>query len=313
MTVPQLHAMANQDRVRKETLIEYGFRLPSAIDNRPLTFEEFEERINQVIYVSATPAKEERKKALRQAQGKASKKYIVEQLIRPTGLLEPSIEIRPIRNQAQDLIEEVKKGVAKKQRTLVLTLTKRLAEALSDYLAESGIKTQWLHAEVKTLERPQILKDLREGKYDVLVGINLLREGLDLPEVALVAILDADKEGFLRSETTLIQTMGRAARHQEGHVILYADKITKSMKAAIKEVKRRRKIQMEYNKKYKIIPRPIIKEVREWPFAKKEAISSEFWLIRDEKLLEKEMKEAVKNLDFERAAEIRDLIKKLKT
>ena len=305
MTIPQLRAMAIQDRARKETLIEYGFRLPSAIDNRPLTYKEFEERAQQIVYVSATPAEEERKKA--------TKKYIVEQLIRPTGLLEPSVEIRPTKNQVKDLIEEIKKRIAKKQRILVLTLTKRLAEALSDYLAEEGIKTQWLHSEVKTLERPQILKDLREGKYDVLVGINLLREGLDLPEVALVAILDADKEGFLRSETTLIQTMGRAARHQEGHVILYADKITKSMRAAINEVKRRRKIQQEYNKKYKIIPKPIFKEIRDWPFALKEReIASEFWMIRDKKLLEEEMREAAKNLDFERAAEIRDLIKKIK-
>ena len=327
MTLPQIHAMANQDRARKETLIEYGFRLPSAIDNRPLTFKEFEEGVSQLIYVSATPAEEEREKTLRQAQGKAGKEYIVEQLIRPTGLLEPSIEIRPIhppkfskgkfrraRNQVKDLVEEIKKRVKKKQRTLVLTLTKRLAEALAEYLSEEGISCQWLHSEVKTLERPQILKDLREGKYDVLVGINLLREGLDLPEVALIAILDADKEGFLRSETTLIQTMGRAARHLEGHVILYADKITKSMAAAIKEVKRRRKIQLEYNKKHKITPQPIIKPIREWPFARREKESAvEFWMIRDKELLEKEMKEAAKNLDFERAAEIRDLIKDLKS
>ena len=187
-----------------------------------------------------------------------------------------------------------------------------MAEALSDYLIENGIKTQWLHAEVKTLERPQILKDLREGKYDVLVGINLLREGLDLPEVALVAILDADKEGFLRNETTLIQTMGRAARHQKGQVILYGDKITKSMKAAINEIRRRRKIQSEYNKTHNITPKPIVKEIREWPFAKKEEILSEFWAVQDIKLLEKEMKIAAKNLDFERAAEIRNLIRKLK-
>jgi len=306
MTLPQLHAMANQDRARKETLIEYGFRLPSAIDNRPLTFKEFEEKINQIIYVSATPAEEERRKA--------RKKYIVEQLIRPTGLLEPSIEMRPTKNQVKDLIEEIKKRVEKKQRTLVLTLTKRLAEALSDYLAEEGVASQWLHSEVKTLERPQVLKNLREGKYDVLVGINLLREGLDLPEVALVAILDADKEGFLRSETTLIQTMGRAARHLEGHVILYADKITKSMGAAMEEIKRRRKIQEVYNKEHKITPRPIIKEIREWPFVSKEKeVTSEFWMIRDKKLLEKEMKEAAKNLDFERAAEIRDLILQLRS
>ena len=306
MTLPQLHAMANQDRARKKTLIEYGFRLPSAIDNRPLTFEEFEERINQVIYVSATPSEEERKKA--------TKKYIVEQLVRPTGLLEPSIEVRPIKNQVRDLIEEIRKRTQKRQRALVLTLTKRLAEALAEYLADEGISCQWLHSEVKTLERPQILKDLREGKYDVLVGINLLREGLDLPEVALIAILDADKEGFLRSETTLIQTMGRAARHPEGHCILYADKITKSMKAAIKEIKRRRKIQLEYNKRQGIVPKPIIKAIRDWPFATREKeITSEFWMIRDEKILEKEMKEAARNLDFERAAEIRDLIKKIKS
>jgi excinuclease ABC subunit B len=329
-TLSQLHAMANQDRARKKTLIEYGFRLPSAIDNRPLTYEEFEKKINQVVYVSATPSEEERKKA--------GKKYTVEQLIRPTGLLEPSIEIRPIhphtkrglissssakgagtrsgvgaRNQVQDLISEIKERIKKKERVLALTLTKRLAEALADYLIEEGISCQWLHSEVKTLERPQILKDLRLGKYDVLVGINLLREGLDLPEVALVAILDADKEGFLRSETTLIQTMGRAARHLDGHVILYADKITKSMAAAMKEIKRRRKIQEKYNKIHKITPKPIVKGVREWSFGRKEKeIFSEFWMVRDKKLLEKEMKEAARNLDFERAAEIRDLIKGIK-
>jgi len=305
MTLPQLRAMANQDRARKNTLIEYGFRLPSAIDNRPLTFEEFEKRINQVIYVSATPALEEKEKA--------TKKHIIEQLIRPTGLLEPLVEIHPTKNQVKDLISEIKKRMDRTQRVLVLTLTKRLAEALSDYLSEAGIKTQWLHSEIKTLERPQILKDFREGKYEVLVGINLLREGLDLPEVALVAILDADKEGFLRNETTLIQTMGRAARHQAGQVILYADKITKSMKAAIQEVLRRRKIQEKYNKRHNIVPQPIIKEIREWPFlSRKKEISSEFWAIRDAKLLEREMREAAKNLDFERASEIRDLIKKIK-
>jgi len=304
-TLSQLHAMANQDKARKKTLIEYGFRLPSAIDNRPLTFEEFEKKINQVVYVSATPSEEEKKKA--------GKRYIVEQLIRPTGLLEPSIEIRPTKNQVKDLTSEIKKRVNLKERILVLTLTKRLAEALSDYLSEEKISCQWLHSEIKTLERPQILKDLRLGKYDVLVGINLLREGLDLPEVAMVAILDADKEGFLRSETTLIQTMGRAARHLNGHVILYADKITKSMASAIKEVKRRRKIQEKYNRDHNITPSQIIKKIRDWPFMKKEKeIASEFWAIRDKKLLEKEMKEAAKNLDFERAAEIRDLIKDLK-
>ncbi len=304
-TISQLRAMAKQDRARKKTLIEYGFRLPSAIDNRPLTFEEFEKRAKQTIYISATPSEYEKEKS--------GKKYIVEQLIRPTGLLEPSVEIRPIKNQVEDLVKEIKKRVAKEQRTLVLTLTKRLAEALSDHLTEKGIKAKWLHAEVKTLERPGILRDLRLGKYDVLVGINLLREGLDLPEVALIIILDADKEGFLRNKTTLIQIMGRAARHPEGHIILYADKTTESIKAAIKEVERRKKIQEDYNKKHKITPKPIIKEIREWIFAKKEnQVASEFWMIQDKKLLEKEMREAAKNLDFERAAEIRDLIKKLK-
>lgn len=213
----------------------------------------------------------------------------------------------------KDLIKEIKKRVRKRQRILVLTLTKRLAEALAEYLAEEKISCHWLHSEVKTLERPKILKELREGKYDVLVGINLLREGLDLPEVSLIAILDADKEGFLRSATTLIQIMGRAARHINGHVILYADEITKSMKEAIKEIQRRRKIQIEYNKRHKIVPRPIVKPVREWSFAKKEdTLSLELWMVRDIKLLEKEMKNAARNLDFERAAQIRDLIKKLK-
>ena len=304
ITLSQLRAMATQDRARKKTLIEYGFRLLSAIDNRPLTFEEFNKKISQIIYVSATPEEYEKEKA--------GKKYIVEQLIRPTGLLEPSIEIRPTRNQVEDLIKEIKKRIEKKQRILVLTLTKRLAEALSEYLIERGIKTQWLHAEVKTLERPQILKDLREGKYDVLVGINLLREGLDLPEVSLVAILDADKEGFLRSETTLIQTMGRATRHIEGNVILYADKITKSMASAMQEIERRRKIQADYNRVHKIKPRAIKKEIRDWLFAKKAEVVSEFGLINDVKLLEEEMKIAAKNLDFERAVELRDLIKKIK-
>jgi len=304
-TIPQLRAMAVQDRVRKETLIEYGFRLPSAIDNRPLAFDEFNKRISQVIYVSATPSDYEKEKA--------SQQYIVEQLVRPTGLLEPSIEVRPTKNQVKDLIEEIKNRIKRRQRSLVITLTKRLAEELADYLAEEGIKTHHLHSEIKTLERPEILRNLRLGKYDVIVGINLLREGLDLPEVALVAILDADKEGFLRNETTLIQTMGRAARHLEGHCILYADKITLSMKKAMKEILRRRKIQQEFNRIHKILPKPIIKEIRDWQFSTKEkAVASELWLMRDIKLLEKEMRKAAKNLDFERAAEIRDLIKKLK-
>lgn len=304
MTLPQLHAMYNTDKSRKEVLIEYGFRLPSALDNRPLNFKEFEERVNQTIYASATPGPYEKQKA---------REHIVEQVIRPTGLLEPSIEIKPTKNQVKDLIEEIKKRIKKNQRSLVITLTKRLSEALTDYLREAGIKTHYLHSEIKTLERPKILQDLREGKYDVIVGINLLREGLDLPEVSLIAILDADKEGFLRNETTLIQTMGRAARHLQGHVIMYADKKTLSMEKAIKEVLRRRNIQEKYNKKHKITPKAISKEIREWPFAPKEKeVGIEFWAIQDKKLLEKEMKVAAKSLNFERAAEIRDLIKKIK-
>jgi len=305
LTISQLNAMAVQDRIRKNTLIEYGFRLPSAIDNRPLRFNEFKNKISRAIYVSATPNEYEKQKS--------GKTHIVEQLIRPTGLLEPAIEIRSTKDQVKNLIKEIKNRRALGQRILVITLTKRLAEALSDRLAEEGIKNQWLHSEVKTLERPKILKEFREGKYDVLVGINLLREGLDLPEVALVAILDADKEGFLRSETTLIQTMGRASRHLEGAVILYADKITLSIKKAAEEIGRRRKIQEDYNKKHGISPKAIIKAIRDWPFtAKEKEIASEFWTIQDKKLLEKEMAIAARNLDFERAAEIRDLLKKLK-
>jgi len=303
ITVSQIKAMSVQDKIRKETLINFGFRLPSAVDNRPLTFKEFQERQKQTIYVSATPADFETQK---------SGKNIVEQLIRPTGLLEPSIEIKKTENQIKDLMDEIKKETAKGQRVLVVTLTKRLAEEISDYLVEHGIKTQYLHSEIKTMERPEILKKLRQGEFDVLVGINLLREGLDLPEVSLVAILDADKEGFLRNKTTLIQTMGRAARHIQGRVILYADKETLSMKSAISEINRRRKIQEDYNKKNKITPRAIIKDIRDWGFSKKEDVASEFGLINDRKLLLKEMKTAAKNLDFERAAEIRDIISKLK-
>jgi excinuclease ABC subunit B len=302
ITVPQTRAMAVQDRIRKSTLIDFGFRLPSALDNRPLTFDEFEKRQNQTIYVSATPADYEKRK---------SGKNIVEQVIRPTGLLEPQIEIKKTENQIKDLMDEIRKEIDKKQRVLVLTLTKRLAEEISDYLIERGIKTQYLHSEVKTLDRPEILKNLREGKYDVLVGINLLREGIDLPEVALVAILDADKEGFLRNETTLIQTMGRAARHPHGRIILYADKMTFSMKKAIDEINRRRKIQEAYNKEHNITPQAIIKDIRDWGFSKKEDIIEEFHLIQDKKILEKEMKKAAADLDFERAAQLRDIIKKM--
>jgi len=302
ISISQIRAMSIQDKIRKQTLIDFGFRLPSAVDNRPLTFSEFTERQNQTIYVSATPADYEKQR---------SGKNIVEQLIRPTGLLEPIIKIKKTENQIQDLMKEIRKEIDKNQRVLVVTLTKRLAEEISDYLIEKGIKTQYLHSEVKTMERPEILKNLRQGKYDVLVGINLLREGIDLPEVALVAILDADKEGFLRNKTTLIQTMGRAARHPNGRIILYADKETMSMKAAIYEIDRRRKIQEDYNKKHKITPTAIIKDIRDWGFSKKEDIVSEFWQVNDKKLLEKEMKIAAKNLDFERAAEIRDLIDKI--
>ncbi|MDO8622688.1 MAG: helicase-related protein, partial [archaeon] len=302
ISIPQIRAMSVQDRIRKETLIDFGFRLPSAVDNRPLKFSEFEEREKQVIYVSATPADYEKQK---------SGKNTIEQLIRPTGLLEPSIEIKKTNNQIKDLIKEIEDKIKKNQRTLVITLTKKLSEEITDYLVERGIKTQYLHSEIKTMERPEILKNFRQGKYDVLVGVNLLREGLDLPEVSLVAILDADKEGFLRNKTTLIQTMGRAARHPLGHIILYADKTTESMRLAITEINRRRKIQEIYNKKYNIKPRAIIKDIRDWGFSKKEDIDSEFWLIHDKKLLNKEMKDAAKNLDFERAAEIRDLIMKL--
>jgi excinuclease ABC subunit B len=305
LTCPQLKAMSIQDRVRKETLVEYGFRLPSCIDNRPLNYQEFEERAPQIVYVSATPGEFEERKT--------KKIHIVEQLVRPTGLLEPEIEIRPIENQVEDLLKEIKKRIEKRQRTLVITLTKRLAEALAEKFLEKGIKAHYLHSEIKTLERPEILKKLRKGDFDVIVGINLLREGLDLPEVSLVAILDADKEGYLRSETTLLQTMGRAARHLEGKAILYADKITKSMAKAIKEAKRRRKYQENFNKKHNIVPKPIIKEIREWELSiKKKETETEFVIIEDIKILEEEMEKAVQNLEFERAAIIRDRLRELK-
>jgi len=302
ISLPQIKAMSVGDKARKETLINFGFRLPSAIDNRPLKFEEFIERQPETIYVTATPADYELN---------ASGTNIVEQIIRPTGLLEPLIEIRKTENQIKDLILEIEKEIAKNHRVLVITLTKRLAEEISSYLEERKIKSQYLHSEIKTMERPKILNEFRQGKFDVLVGINLLREGLDLPEVAFVAILDADKEGFLRNKTTLIQTMGRAARHLQGRVILYGDKITMSMKGAIDEINRRRKIQEAYNKKNNITPEAIIKDIRDWGFSKKEDIVEEFYLVNDRKVLEKEMKLAAKNLDFERAAELRNLIENL--
>ena len=307
MTIPQLKAMYHGEKSRKETLIEYGFRLPSALDNRPLKFEEFLEKIPQAIFVSATPGEFERKKSAQ----------IVEQLIRPTYLLDPSVEVKPTKNQIEVLIKEIEKRVKKNQRVLVLVLTKRLAETLADYLKQRKIKATFLHSEIKTLIRPSILNDLREGKYDVLVGINLLREGLDLPEVSLVAILDADKEGFLRDETSLIQLMGRASRHPEGHVIMFADKITKSMKKAIEETLRRRKIQEKYNKIHKVKPRPIVKEVKatlpleeikEMKLTPKEEFLKAY--LKD---LENRLELAQRNLQFEKAALLTEKIKEIKS
>ncbi|MBI2647908.1 MAG: excinuclease ABC subunit UvrB [Candidatus Wildermuthbacteria bacterium] len=303
LTIPQIRAMAVQDRIRKKSLIEYGFRLPSALDNRPLTFEEFEQSAKRVISVSATPGAYE----CERAEG-----HIVEQLIRPTGLLEPAIELRPVHGQIQDLMVRIQERRGRHQRALVVTLTKRLAEEIASYLTEHGINARFLHSEVKTLERPSVLEALRRGEYDALVGVNLLREGLDLPEVSLVAILDADKEGFLRNETTLVQTMGRAARHTDGTVVLYANSVTSSMKRAMDEIGRRRKVQEEYNAVHSIIPTPIVKEIRPWElFHKKQGISLEFEHMTDKALLVQEMKEAAKRLDFERAAEIRDIISNL--
>jgi excinuclease ABC subunit B len=253
VTIPQVGGMYAGDRSRKETLVKFGFRLPSALDNRPLRFDEFEKRINQVIYVSATPAAFELQRSAR----------VVEQIIRPTGLLDPEVVVRPIAGQVDDLIEEIRVRVGRRERVLVTTLTKKMAESLSEYLAEVGIKVRYLHSEIDTLERVAILRDLRLGKFDVLVGINLLREGLDLPEVSLVAILDADKEGFLRSETSLVQTIGRAARNVDGRVIMYADQITKSMRRALDETERRRRKQLEYNARYGITPETVRKTVRD--------------------------------------------------
>ncbi len=313
MTVPQLRAMYNGDRARKESLVEYGFRLPSALDNRPLTFPEFERHVNQVIYVSATPAEYELSRSPEPAQ----------QVIRPTGLLDPPIEVRPVEGQVDDLIAEIRDTVKKHERVLVTTLTKRMSEDLTDYLKELGIKVAYLHSDVDTLDRTDILRDLRLGVYDVLVGINLLREGLDLPEVSLVAILDADKEGFLRSEPALIQTVGRAARHVDGHVIMYADTITRSMKATIDETTRRRAIQEAYNKEHGITPHGAGRAVEgrmnqdlpgEAKRAKRELnkIPAEEYpsLIRD---LTAQMELASANLQFEEAAELRDLIQEIKS
>ncbi|MDO8474089.1 MAG: excinuclease ABC subunit UvrB [bacterium] len=311
LTLSQLKAMSVQDKIRKQSLIQYGFRLPSAQDNRPLTFSEFFTKAKKLVYVSATPGEYETDLAMQQKDGGLN--AIVEQVVRPTGLCEPTIEIRKTANHMQNLIKELRRVTENHQRALVVTVTKRLAEDIADYLTLHSIKTQWIHSELKTLERPALLEDLRRGNVDVLVGVNLLREGLDLPEVSLVAILDADKEGFLRNATTLIQTMGRAARHPEGRVILYADTITLSMKAALQEVERRRKIQERYNKEHGITPQAIVKAIREWPFPQKQkSVSVELSQMTDVALLEHEMKEAASSLDFERAVQIRDLIKKAK-
>ncbi len=315
VTLPQIRAMYGGDRSRKESLVNHGFRLPSAFDNRPLNFEEFEKLINQILYVSATPGPYEMEK----------KEKLVEQVIRPTGLLDPMIEVRPIEGQIDNLIGEIHERVEKEQRVLITTLTKKMAEDLTDYLDDIGIKVKYLHSDVKTIERMEIIRDLRLGEFDVLVGINLLREGLDLPEVSLVAILDADKEGFLRSEISLIQTVGRAARNVEGKVIMYADKITKSMKTAIDETERRRKIQEQYNLDHDIEPRSIEKDIRDVIEATKVAeeeveygeISTLDTLSEEEfekliRNLEKEMMQAAEDLQFERAAELRDKIESLK-
>ncbi len=313
MTIPQINGMYNGDRARKNMLVEHGFRLPSAYDNRPLKFHEFEKKINQCVFVSATPADYESKKT----------KQVVEQLIRPTGLLDPTVEVRPTKNQIDDLIAEIQATIKKKQRVLVTTLTKRMAEDLSDYLKEVGIKVQYLHSEIDTFERLEILRDLRLGKYDCVVGINLLREGLDLPEVSLITILDADKEGYLRSETALIQTMGRAARHKDGHIIMYADKKTGSMKRAISETQRRRKIQEAYNKKHNIIPTSITKEIKKSRLSgvkskEKKQMQISLKDISGQNIdkmlsdLKAKMELAARNLEFEQAAEYRDKISQLR-
>ncbi len=310
VTLPQVKGMYNGDRARKMNLVDYGFRLPSALDNRPLKYEEFEKKINQVIYVSATPGDLE----LEKTNGS-----YVEQIIRPTGLLDPTIEIRKTMGQIDDLVGEINKRIEKNERVLVTTLTIRMSEELTNYLKELDIKVAYLHSEIKTLERLQIIHDLRVGKYDVVVGINLLREGIDIPEVSLIAILDADKEGFLRSSRSLIQTIGRCARNANGHVIMYADKITDSMDYAIKETARRRKIQIEYNKEHNITPTTIKKEIREVisniddKKDKKPKKLTKKELAKNIEKIEEEMRDAAKNLDFERAMELRDILFEMKS
>ncbi|MBU2236322.1 excinuclease ABC subunit UvrB [Patescibacteria group bacterium] len=313
MTVPQIRGMYNGDRARKDALVDFGFRLPSARDNRPLKFEEFDKKIKQVVYVSATPADYEREHS----------KQTVEQLVRPTGLLDPTIEIKPTKHQIDDLLEQIQKRTKNHQRVLVTVLTKRMAEEMSEYLKEMGIAVHYLHSEIDTFKRLEILRELRLGTYDVVVGINLLREGLDIPEVSLIAILDADKEGFLRSETSLVQTMGRAARHQEGHIIMYADKLTDSMRKAINITNKRRKFQEEYNKKHEITPQSIIKSIKAERLSGaklKEEKSKEFdaGAVPKEELsymisgLKSQMDLAAKNLEFEKAATLRDQVMELK-
>ena len=314
MTIPQIGGMFHGDQSRKTTLVDYGFRLPSAKDNRPLCFEEFEQKIDQVLFVSATPGKYEEEHELLRA----------EQVIRPTGLLDPPVEVRPVEGQIDDLIGEVNKEIKKHNKILITTLTKRMAEDLTDYMREVGIRVRYLHSDIDTLERAQIIRDMRLDVCDVLIGINLLREGLDIPEITLIAILDADKEGFLRSETSLIQTIGRAARNAEGHVIMYADQITDSMEQAITETERRRKIQQEYNEEHHITPQTIKKSVRDLISISKKVAQEEMRMEKDpesmsakelEKLIgtvEKQMKKAAAELNFEAAAELRDKLIELK-
>ncbi|MGE5893756.1 MAG: helicase-related protein, partial [bacterium] len=314
VTVPQIGGMYEGDRSRKQTLVEYGFRLPSALDNRPLKFDEFEKRVNQIIYVSATPGHYELEK---------SKRLVTEQIIRPTGLIDPEIIIKPAKHQIEDLLHEINVSVERNERVLITALTKKMAEDITDYYGELGVRARYLHSDIDTLERIEIVRDLRMGKFDVLIGVNLLREGLDLPEVSLVAVLDADKEGFLRSERSLIQTAGRAARNINGKVIFYADKVTESMKKAIDETKRRRKIQLDYNKSHGITPETVKSNIKD---ILSSIYESDYWTApvaadspveysADEKtitILEKEMRDAANRLEFEKAAEIRDRIKKLK-
>jgi excinuclease ABC subunit B len=316
--MPQLRGMYHGDRSRKETLVEHGFRLPSALDNRPLTFEEFEHRVNQVVYVSATPGPYELTK---------SSGVVVEQLIRPTGLVDPEVEVRPVKGQVDDLLGEIRKRAEKGERVLVTTLTKRMSEDLTEYYSEMGVKCRYMHSEIDTLERVRLLKELRKGEYDVLVGVNLLREGLDLPEVSLVAILDADKEGFLRSAGSLIQTIGRAARHINGRAVLYADRMTDSMKRAIEETERRRLTQTQYNEDNGITPQSIIKPIDmslarivEADYAAVPSIEEAEELpvsaadrIKLIEKLENQMREAAKKFEFEKAANLRDRVKALKT